>query len=301
MGTLKPRRPVNKEYLSLELESFQLGSDLGEEESGRFRGIGVRFDSPIETFPNRTKFRPGAFANTLKQRADRIKILMQHNQSKIFIGVPTMLAESKDGLVVEASLNKTVEGQNAAAAFRHLGQIDKLDAAELSIGFDALNFVMEEDDDTKEMFRVITEARLWEISVVNIGADPHTAVTEAASLDDDDLKLDPLLSDMQALDEHLAALELAGAASDEALEGRTFSRATLRRIKDAINALQSLISKADPQGDGDDDNASKDKKKQNQARLSSAFDAEVMAMELELAEADSLFSNTEETLGQNHT
>lgn len=293
---LKPRRKVTKESLSLHVETLQLDGELSEQESGRFRGIGIRFDSPIETFPLRTKFRQGAFANTLRQRADRIKILMQHNQGELFIGVPTMLAESADGLVVEASLNNTEGGRNASAALRHLAAIDKLDAAELSISFDAINCTMEEDEDTAEMFRVVTEARLWEISLVNFGADPNTSITEAASLDSEILATpiaeqiaDNLSTLLPLLQTYAPATDLDAAA--EPAEGRPLDSDTLEQIRAAITALQSITAaprKAESQGDAT-------------PCPSSAFAADVMAMELELADADRELVLLEETRGQNHS
>lgn len=177
-------QPPKIEYARIpigSLESLQLG-DVGENESGRFRGLAVRFNSPVETFPERTLFREGAFARTISQRGGRVKILFGHDMRKVPIGIPTELKESKDGLIVAASLNKSVEASNVAEMLRHLKSKDKLEAAELSIGFDAINFEMFEDPETREIFRVVTEARLWEISVVAFGADPTTEVREAASM-----------------------------------------------------------------------------------------------------------------------
>ena len=70
----------------------------------------------------------------------------------------------------------------SAAQLRHLKSLGKLDAAELSVGFDAVTFQMVEDPDTREIFRVVTEARLWEISVVAFGADPTTEIREVAAM-----------------------------------------------------------------------------------------------------------------------
>ena len=151
-------------------------------EAGRFRGLAVRFDTPIETVPLRTKIRRGAFERTIRERGRRIKILLEHNQSQIMIGVPIRLEETAEGLFVEASLNKSKAGLEAADMLRHLKSLDKLDAAELSIGFDPMRISFEKDDASEEEFRIVEEARLWEISLVNIGADQTTEITEAASL-----------------------------------------------------------------------------------------------------------------------
>ena len=164
------------------LASEALDTKRREFESIRFRGLAVRFNSPIETFPTRTLFRKGAFAKTISENANRVKVLFGHNTQKVPIGVPTEMKETDVGLEIAASLNRTEDGQNVSAMLRHLKTLNKLSAAELSIGFDAINFEMFEDPDTREIFRVVTDARLWEISVVAFGADPTTEVREAASL-----------------------------------------------------------------------------------------------------------------------
>lgn len=152
-------------------------------ESGRFSGIASVFGSVVDTFPNRTKFRRGAFLKTINERGHRVKILSQHDDRSTWIGLPTKLQETKEGLYVEASLNKTSLGLDAAEALRHAASLGKLDCAEMSIGFDALNCDMVEDEEDKEVFREITEARLFEISLVNFGADTQTSIIEAANLD----------------------------------------------------------------------------------------------------------------------
>ena len=81
--------------------------------------------------------------------------------------------ETEVGLEIAASLNRTEDGQSVAAMLRHLKTLDKLSAAELSVGFDPINFEMFEDPDTREIFRVITEARLWEISNSRIRSGPN--------------------------------------------------------------------------------------------------------------------------------
>ena len=157
-------------------------SKPSELEGGRFRGLAVRFDTPIETVPLRTKIRRGAFERTIRERGRRIKILTEHNQSQLMIGVPTKLEEDSEGLRIEVSLNRSKGGLDTANMLRHLKSINRLDAAELSIGFDPIRVSFERDPQTDEEFRVVEEARLWEVSVVNIGADQTTEITEAASL-----------------------------------------------------------------------------------------------------------------------
>lgn len=279
------------------LESLQLG-DVGENENGRFRGLAVRFNSPIETWPERTLFRKGAFNRTIETRGNRVKILFGHNTHKVPIGIPTELQESDEGLIVAASLNKSVEAVNTAEMLRHLKSMDKLDAAELSIGFDALKFEMFEDPETREMFRAVTEARLWEISVVAFGADPTTEVREAAEMKTD-LKETPTPSHAdgesgrldkevnEALDAVLAAYvvdEKGNLEPSETQEGRVLSGANLTKVNNAIKALQALVDAvtAKSKSKKDDDNA-KAKAKQD---ADDAAMRERLALDAALAEAD---------------
>lgn len=157
-----------------------------EFEAGRFSGIASVFGSIVDTrafYGVRTRFREGAFLRTINNDGHRVKILSQHSDNDIWIGLPTKLQETKEGLYLEVSLNQTSLGKDVAEAMRHAASLGKLDALEMSIGFDALNCDMVEDEEDKEMFREVTEARLWEVSVVNFGADRQTKVVEAASLE----------------------------------------------------------------------------------------------------------------------
>lgn len=173
-----------RETLVVERIPLQFRLDPKSEfEAGRFSGIASVFGSIVDTYPNRTKFREGAFLKTLNDRSSRVKILSQHDDRSVWIGLPTKLQETSEGLSFDASLNNTTLGKDYAEALRHASSLGKLDAVELSIGFDALNCDMVEDEDDKEIFREVTEARLWEISLVNFGADRQTKVTEASRLD----------------------------------------------------------------------------------------------------------------------
>lgn len=198
-----------RETLVVERIPLQFRLDPKSEfEAGRFSGIASVFGSIVDTFPNRTKFREGAFLKTLNDRASRVKILSQHDDRSVPIGLPTKLQETKEGLFFEASLNNTTLGKDWAEALRHAAALGKMDAAELSIGFDALNCDMVEDEDDQEVFREITEARLWEISLVSFGADRQTKVFEANRIEllksDRESHFEHILSTLKALREGAA-------------------------------------------------------------------------------------------------
>jgi HK97 family phage prohead protease len=162
---------------------FQIDQENSDLEAGRFRGIAAVFGSVVDTYPNPTIIEPGAFEKAIADRQQRrsIKILFQHNEFETWIGLPTLLEETDEGLAVEVSLNQTQRGQDVANAIRHAKAIGQLDAVELSIGFDAVKKDWQEHEDGIT-YRHVLEIRLWEISIVNFGADRQTVVTEAASL-----------------------------------------------------------------------------------------------------------------------
>ena len=245
---------------------FQLDQE-SDFEAGKFRGIASVFGSIVDTFPNRTRFRRGSFAKTIADRASRIKILLMHDDRGLWIGLPTLLAESSEGLLVEASLNTTNSGQDVSAALKHASQLGKLDAVELSIGFDVLNFEMVEDEETEEVFREVTEVRLWEISVVNFGADRQTKVVEAAAMDT------PMDTEWltQTIDNLMLGMERQGETIREQFVGKKISKKNIARLKDAVTVLQELLAIAEPP--------------ETDAQ-SVALTAEVEEMELDLAEAE---------------
>jgi HK97 family phage prohead protease len=224
--------------LTFPTETLQLFPGEGEEESARFVGVASVFGSIVDTYPNRTKFQRGAFSKTIADRANRIKILSNHNDFAPAIGLPIRLEETLEGLLVEASLNKTALGMDAAAMIRHAKEQNRLDALELSVGFDAINWVMEEDPDTKEMFRIITEARLWEISFVNFGADRNTRILEAARLSAGSEGLIEILDQLVE--------QLGESSPSETFEGKMLSKKNKQKVAAAIAALQALLEAAEP-------------------------------------------------------
>lgn len=180
---------AKRETLVVERIPLQFRLDPKSEfEAGRFSGIASVFGSIVDTYPNRTRFREGAFLKTINDRSSRVKILSQHDDRATWIGLPTKLQETKEGLYLEASLNKTSLGLDVAEAMKHAAALGKLDAVEFSIGFDALNCDMVEDEEDKEMFREVTEARLWEVSVVNFGADRQTRAIDVEIASRQDLE-----------------------------------------------------------------------------------------------------------------
>jgi len=143
--------------------------DLGLLPENSFRGMASVFGEVIDAFMP-TVMQRGAFTKTLNERSRIIPILWQHDIDEP-IGKPVHLFENEAGLVLEAQISRTTRGRDALTLMR-----DGVVGA-LSIGFDPVVFDFHEQPDGS-MKRFIREARLHEISVVTLGADPNALISE---------------------------------------------------------------------------------------------------------------------------
>lgn len=149
-------------------------------ETNEFGGLasafGVQIDSWMPTF-----IEPGSFKNTLadSSQRSRVKVLYQHSFYSP-IGVPTLMEEVKEGLLVMGRVSETQLGKDTLLLMRD-GVIN-----EMSIGFDPVEFFFKENKE-KELCRHITECRLWEFSPVSFGANKGAKIQVVNSLEGIDL------------------------------------------------------------------------------------------------------------------
>jgi phage head maturation protease len=150
----------------------------------QFRGMALAFGAPIDCTPP-TIFQRGAFTNTLRDQGARCKILWQHDQWDP-IGRPTF-RETMQGLEVVGILDTVPNGDRA------LLQIESGTLTDLSIGWDPIRWEMVKPEALSRfgaradaiskytalggLVRVVTEARLWEVSVVTFGAQPAARIS----------------------------------------------------------------------------------------------------------------------------
>lgn len=113
----------------------------------------------------------GAFAKTLKENANRVKILWQHRMD-MPIGKPVEMYEDDNGLYVKGKLSMTDLGKNALTLIKD-GVID-----EMSIGFDIIK------EDYSQGVRLIKEVRLWEFSPVTFAANDQAKITGVKDLNE---------------------------------------------------------------------------------------------------------------------
>lgn len=139
------------------------------DESGEFSGYAAVFgnvDSGGDVIER------GAFAKTIVEDFDRIKILSQHNDCDLPIGKPLELREDEKGLYIKGKISNTQKGRDIQTLLRD-GVL-----TEMSIGYDAVGF----DYDTDSGIRRLKEIKLWEISIVTWAMNDQAKIDEVKSM-----------------------------------------------------------------------------------------------------------------------
>lgn len=142
---------------------FQLNETT---EAGTFTGMASVFDVLIDAWIP-TRIKAGAFAKTLKDTS-RVKVLREHQD---LIGRPLELAEKATGLWIKGEIVTAIERGKDTLALMRAGVLD-----EMSIGFDPVEYHMTKDPETGVDVRVITELKLWEVSIVTWGANREAKI-----------------------------------------------------------------------------------------------------------------------------
>lgn len=114
--------------------------------------------------PYRERFERGAFARSIRERGDKIKLLVGHDIRRLPIGKATTLEERADGLYAEFAISDTSAGNDALTAIR-----DGL-AGSFSIGFAGIREHWDGD------VLVRTEVALREVSVTEFPAYSGAAI-----------------------------------------------------------------------------------------------------------------------------
>ncbi len=114
---------------------------------------------------------PGAFAETLRDDAKRVKMLWQHMSNKP-IGKPLEMRETSQGLYVKGFVSKIQLGEDYLTLASE-GIVD-----EFSIGYSVKDFEMEGD------IRKIRSLKLWEFSPVTWGMNENTVLLGIKSMAD---------------------------------------------------------------------------------------------------------------------
>lgn len=155
----------------------------------------------------------GAFKKTLEERlpVGKIKILWEHREG---MGRPIEMHEDSKGLYVRGKISQTQTNKDRLILMKD-GVVD-----EMSIGYDVLQDDISADGST----RLLKELQLYEVSVVQFGANPDTSI-----------------HNVKSWDHALRALQLPN--MDRLLkEGRTLSARNLQRLQQARAQIDEILA-----------------------------------------------------------
>lgn len=165
----------------------------------------------------------GAFAKTLQEWADSgapIPLLFAHNMSDPDYNIGAVLEAEEDekGLKITAELD--LDAPKAAQVYRLIkaGRV-----RELSFAFDVVKSAYLDDEERPKAYRELQELKLYECSIVPIGANPETEILAVKSAVD--------------------ALK-AGAVSGLKV-GRALSTANETKLRDVAGSMKSAAALID--------------------------------------------------------
>jgi HK97 family phage prohead protease len=144
-------------------------------DDGTFEGYGSVFGN-VDSYG--TVVDKGAFANTLRGRVSKIKLLWQHDDTQP-IGIFTDLSEDNIGLRFTGQLNLDVQKGKEAYALLKQGAMDGM-----SIGFWPIQYSIDNSDPQTPIIH-FTEVKLIEISLVTFPANEDAVVTQVKSAFED--------------------------------------------------------------------------------------------------------------------
>ena len=138
-----------------------------DEETGIFEGYAATFSSVPDSYGDIID--PGAFKKTLKESANRVKILWNHIANEP-IGKPIEIKEDDRGLWIKGKLSLGVQRAREVLSLMKDGVIN-----EMSIGYDTIVGPMIQGT------RHLKEIRLWDTSPVTFAANPEAMILAVKS------------------------------------------------------------------------------------------------------------------------
>lgn len=186
----------------------------------------------------------GAFTKTVAERKDKVKVLYNHDYySSLPVGKPLNMIEDGYGLLTNTKMSQTQMGQDIYT----LAQEGALDS--MSIGYSAMKAEYPDDVQARSsgIWRIITEAKLYEYSFVTFPANESAVITGIKSGAD--------------LEREIKRWTAIAAVNFSTKAGRMLSGATAKKIQTALSELQDLLSAAgmDEAADGTSTDATAEK------------------------------------------
>ena len=221
---------------ALEHKAFKFELE-STDDSGEFSGYAAVFgnvDSGGDVIEK------GAFAKSIAENFDRIKILSQHDGCELPIGKPLELREDAKGLFIRGKISDTQKGRDIRTLLKD-GVL-----TELSIGYDAVVF---DYDGGTPAIRHLREIKLWEVSIVTWAMNEEAKIDEVKSLAEDsnpEAQIDEIKSLVEGIKE--------GIQSE--VKGGKFSRTKLDALKPFIAVVRELVDILSPLLEQNDDTAS---------------------------------------------
>lgn len=152
----------------MEYKALQFKSDDVNVPSRTFAGYASTWDEDL----GGDIISKGAFNKTMQERADRVKVLWQHNEP---IGMVKSMNTDEKGLFIEGKISKTRLGDEAIELMTD-GVIDQM-----SIGFSIPNGKSEYNEKGN---RLIHEVKLYETSLVTFPMNEKAIITSVKSVSD---------------------------------------------------------------------------------------------------------------------
>lgn len=167
--TQKNKTSLKNAVPTREIKSFKFELESADEATGEFSGYAAVFGN---VDAGGDVIERGAFAKTIVDDFDRIKILSLHDNYDLPIGKPIELREDGKGLYIRGKISDTQKGRDIQTLLKD-GVL-----TEMSIGYDAVAF----DYDSESNIRHLKEIKLWEISIVTWAMNDQAKIDEVKSL-----------------------------------------------------------------------------------------------------------------------
>jgi HK97 family phage prohead protease len=152
----------------MEYKALNFKSEDVNESSRTFAGYASTWDEDL----GGDIISKGAFNKTMQERADRVKVLWQHNEP---LGMVKSMRTDSKGLFVEGKISKTRLGDEAIELMQD-GVIDQM-----SIGF---SIPAGKSEYNEKGNRLIHEVKLYETSLVTFPMNEKAIITSVKSVSD---------------------------------------------------------------------------------------------------------------------
>lgn len=148
----------------MDFKALKFKADV-DTDKGIFKGYAATWDLD----KGNDRIIRGAFAKTLEEKSDQVKILWQHNSHEP-IGRPLLMREDEKGLYIEGKISETTKGKDSMILLK-----DQV-INQMSIGYTARDYEEENGE------RHLKEIELFEFSLVTWPMNDAAVITGVKEL-----------------------------------------------------------------------------------------------------------------------